>query len=63
MNSVMNMLDNIVVKDHHLGHIKERNLLLYLNKGYDFKEVEYGAIKKGYIPHIGHMGRRTGNKD
>jgi hypothetical protein len=62
MNAAMNMLDNIVVKDHHRGHIKDE-ILLYLNKGYDFKEVEYGLIKKGYIPQIGHMGRRTGNKD
>jgi hypothetical protein len=36
---------------------KEQNL--YLDKGYDFQEIENGVIKEGYIPHIRHRGEQS----
>jgi putative transposase len=29
---------------------------LCLDKGYDFQEIEYEAVKRGYIPHIRYRG-------
>jgi putative transposase len=32
---------------------------LYLDKGYDFPEIENGVIKKGYYPHVRHSDRKS----
>jgi putative transposase len=32
---------------------------LYLDKGYDFPEIENGVIKKGYYPHVRHRDRKS----
>ena len=60
MKSAAKTLDNIVI-------IKRRRKLapskivqnLCLDKGYDFQEIEYEAIKRGYVPHIRHRGEES----
>ena len=47
MKAAINTLDNIVVKRRHSKKYKEKQNL-YLDKGYDFQEIENGVIKKGY---------------
>ena len=32
---------------------------LYLDKWYDFPEIENGVIKKGYYPHVRHRDRKS----
>ena len=61
MKATMDTLDSIVVprppsRPYHLQN-------LCLDKGYDFPEVEMGAIERGYVPHIRHRGeKRTGKR-
>jgi hypothetical protein len=33
-----------------------KNQNLYLDKGYDYPEIERGSIKRRYVPHIRHRG-------
>jgi putative transposase len=35
---------------------------LCFDKGYDFQEIEYEAIKRGYVPHIRHKGEKKKNR-
>jgi putative transposase len=58
MKASINMLDNIVVKTPTSKMYKEEQNL-YLDKGYDFHEIENGVIKKGYLPHIRHRGEQS----
>jgi len=46
MKAATNTLDSIVVK----RPLKKQNL--YLDKGYDYLEIEIKSIKRRYIPHI-----------
>ena len=52
------MLDNIVVKRPSSKIYKKRQNL-YLDKGYDFQEIDNEVIKKGYLPHIRHRGEQS----
>ena len=58
MKAAINTLDNIVVKRPSSKKDKEKQNL-YLDKGYDFPEIENGVIKKGYLPHIRHRGEQS----
>ena len=58
MKAAINTLDNIVVKRRPSKKYKEKQNL-YLDKGYDFQEIENGVIKKGYLPHIRHRGEQS----
>jgi putative transposase len=51
MKAAINTLDNIVVK-RPSSKINKKRQNLYLDKGYDFQEIENEVIKKGYLPHI-----------
>jgi IS5 family transposase len=52
------VLDTIVLKRSSYK-INEKRQNLYLDKGYDFQEIEMEVIKKGYLPHILHRGERV----
>ena len=58
MKAAINTLDNIVVKRPSSKKYDEKQNL-YLDKGYDFLEIENGVIKKGYLPHIRHRGEQS----
>ena len=58
MKAAIHMLDNIVVKRRSSKRYKEKQNL-YLDKGYDFREIENGVINKGYLPHIRHRGEQS----
>ena len=58
MKAAINTLDNIVVKRPSSKKYNEKQNL-YLDKGYDFLEIENGVIKKGYLPHIQHRGEQS----
>jgi transposase len=62
MKAAINTLDNIVVKkpSYYICKTKQN---LCLDKGYDFQEIKYGVIKKGYLPHIRHRGEQSITKD
>jgi putative transposase len=62
MKAAISVLDNIVVKRPSSKINKERQNLC-LDKGYDFREIENGVIKKGYLPHIPHRGEQSITKD
>ena len=51
MKAAINTLDNIVAKRPSYK-INKKKQNLYLDKGYDFPEIETEIIKKGYLPHI-----------
>ena len=62
MKAAMHTLNKIVVKrPFSKSYRKKQNL--YLDKGYDFQEIEDGVIKKGYLPHIRHRGEQSIMKD
>ena len=42
--------------------INKKRQNLYLDKGYDFQEIETEVIKKGYLPHNRHRGEQVTNK-
>jgi putative transposase len=68
IKSVAKTLDNIVIiKRRRRRRRRERILAssssssktiqnLCLDKGYDSQEIEYEAVKRGYIPQIRHRG-------
>ena len=58
MKAAINTLDNIVIK-RPSSKIYRKKQNLYLDKGYDFQEIEDGVIKKGYLPHIRHRGEQS----
>jgi putative transposase len=54
MKAIFETLDGIVVqrppnRPYHPQH-------LYLDKGYDFPEIETGVVDRRYVPHIRHRG-------
>jgi hypothetical protein len=57
MKTLEETLDSVVIKRprrrtfYHPQHI-------CLDKGYDYPEIEKAVIKRKYIPHIRHRGRR-----
>ena len=58
MKAAINTLDNIVIKRPSYNMCKKKQNL-YLDKGYDFPEIETEIIKKGYLLHIRHRGERV----
>src|SRR4029077_12731512 len=58
MNAAMHTLNNIAVK-RPFSKIYRKKQNLYLDKGYDFQEIEDCVIKKGYLPHIRHRGEQS----
>jgi putative transposase len=58
MKAAIRTLNNIVVKTIYKMYEEKQNL--YLDKGYDFPEIENGVIKKGYHPHVRHRDRKSG---
>ncbi len=58
MKAAIRTLNNIVVKRPSYKTYEE-NQNLYLDKGYDFPEIENGVIKKGYYPHVRHRDRKS----
>jgi putative transposase len=50
MKAAKDTLDNVIVKRPPC----KQNL--WLDKGYDFSEIERESIKRRYIAHIGHRG-------
>ena len=58
MKAAIRTLDNIVVKTSTSKMYKEEQNL-FLDKGYDFYEIENGVIKKGHLPHIRHKGEHS----
>lgn len=58
MKSAAKTLDNIMIVKRRRAQRKiVQNLCL--DKGYDFQEIEYEAIKRGYVPHIRHRGEES----
>ena len=62
MKAAMHTLNNIAVK-RPFSKIYRKKQNLYLDKGYDFQEIEDCVIKKGYLPHIRHRGEQSIMKD
>jgi putative transposase len=58
MKAAIRTLNNIVVKRPSYKMYEEKQNL-YLDKGYDFPEIENGVIKKGYYPHVRHRDRKS----
>ncbi len=58
MKAAISTLNNMVVKRPSYKTYEEKQNL-YLDKGYDFPEIENGVIKKGYHPHIRHRCRKS----
>jgi len=58
MKAAISVLDNIVAK-RPSSKINKKRQNLYLDKGYDFQEIETEVIKKEYLPHIRHKGERV----
>jgi hypothetical protein len=61
MKSAAKTLDNIVIIKRRRERIQASSSSktiqnLCLDKGYDSQEIEYEAVKRGYIPHIRHRG-------
>ena len=50
MKAAISVLDNIVVKRPSYNVCKTKQNLC-LDKGYDFREIKDGVIKKGYLPY------------
>jgi putative transposase len=64
MKSAAKTLDNIVIiKRRRRERIQASSSKtiqnLCLDKGYDSQEIEYEAIKRGYVPHIRHRGEES----
>lgn len=59
MKSAAKTLDNIVIVKRRRTVLRKKVVQnLCLDKGYDFQEIEYEAIKRGYVPHIRHKGEK-----
>ena len=65
MKSAAKTFDNIVIiKRRRRERIQASSSSktiqnLCLDKGYDSQEIEYEAIKRGYVPHIRHRGEES----
>jgi putative transposase len=65
MKSAAKTLDNIVIIKRRRERIQASSSSnktiqnLCLDKGYDSQEIEYEAVKRGYIPHIRHRGEES----
>jgi transposase len=60
MKNTVETLDNIVtIKRRRRPVLRKIVQNLCLDKGYDFQEIEYEAVKRGYISHIRHRGEET----
>jgi hypothetical protein len=55
IKAAISVLDKIVAK-RPSSKINTKRQNLYLDKGYDFQEIETEVIKKGYLSHIRHRG-------
>jgi putative transposase len=64
MKSAAKTLDNIVITKRRRRSALRKKVVqnLCLDKGYDFQEIEYEAIKRWYIPHIRHKGEKKKRK-
>jgi transposase len=56
MKATMETLDSTVVQRPSPRPYHRQNLCL--DKGYDFQEIEIGAMLRGYVPRIRHRGER-----
>jgi putative transposase len=65
MKSAAKTLDNIVIikrrrrRERIQASSSKTIQNLCLDKGYDSQEMEYEAIKRGYVPHIRHRGEES----
>jgi putative transposase len=64
MKSAAKILDNIVIVKRRRERIQASSSNktiqnLCLDKGYDSQEIEYEAVKRGYVPHIRHRGEES----
>jgi putative transposase len=64
MKSAAKILDNIVIVKRRRERIQASSSSktiqnLCLDKGYDSQEIEYEAVKRGYIPHIRYRGEES----
>ena len=61
MKSAAKTLDNIVIVRRRRRRPAPSKILqnLCLDKGYDSQEIEYEAVKRGYIPHIRYRGEES----
>ena len=58
MKAAMHTLNNIAVK-RPFSKIYRKKQNLYLDKKYNFQEIENEVIKKRYLPHIQHRGEQS----
>jgi putative transposase len=59
MKSAAKTLDNIVIVRRRRPAPTKIIQNLCLDKGYDSQEIEYEAVKRGYIPHIRYRGEES----
>ena len=59
MKSAAKILDNIVIVRRRRPAPTKILQNLCLDKGYDSQEIEYEAVKRGYVPHIRHRGEES----
>ena len=59
MKSAAKTLDNIVIVRRRRPAPSKILQNLCLDKGYDSQEIEYEAVKRGYIPHIRYRGEES----
>jgi putative transposase len=59
MKSAAKTLDNIVIVRRRRPAPSKILQNLCLDKGYDYQEIEYEAVKRGYIPHIQYRGEES----
>ena len=64
MKSAAKTLDNIVIIKRWRERIQASSSNktiqnLCLDKGYDSQEIEYEAVKRGYVSHILHRGEES----
>jgi hypothetical protein len=62
MKSAAKTLDNIVIVRRRRRRRPAPSKILQnlcLDKGYNFQEIEYEAVKRGYIPHIRYRGEES----
>ena len=56
MKSTTDTIDRIVIKKPALGKGVQN---LCLDKGYDYKNIEYNVVERGYISHIPHRRKKS----
>jgi hypothetical protein len=61
MKRAAKTLDNIVIVRRIRRRPAPSKILQNLcpDKGYNFQEIEYEAVKRGYIPHIRYRGEES----